>query len=243
MPYYVRMQGKVFGPLEMDRLKELALSGKLSRIHEISEDQMNWKVASKFTEVFESKNERATAAKATAIQRKTGANSENNNDGGEQSIDGTGSSRPPGTKQVSEWHYAVDGAELGPVTLSDLQSLIRHRSLKRDDLVWKTSMAQWAPAKHIPELVSLFSSPTGFGDRSTKSKLTAVLLALFLGSLGIHHFYLGNTVRGIVVVVLFFLTLGIVSSIVALIEAIVMACTSDESFERKWCYLGNEFSR
>ena len=43
---------------------------------------------------------------------------------------------------------------------------------------------------------------------SQKSKIVAGLLGIFLGSLGIHNFYLGKTTRAIVQIVLTFLTLG-----------------------------------
>lgn len=42
-----------------------------------------------------------------------------------------------------------------------------------------------------------------------KSKLTAGLLGIFLGGLGIHSFYLGFTRRGVLQIVVTFLTLGI----------------------------------
>lgn len=42
-----------------------------------------------------------------------------------------------------------------------------------------------------------------------KSKLTAGLLGIFLGGLGIHSFYLGFTRRGVLQIVVTFLTLGL----------------------------------
>ena len=52
-----------------------------------------------------------------------------------------------------------------------------------------------------------------------KSKLVAVLLALFLGSLGIHDFYLGYTKYGIIKIVLTVCT-GVGGSIWALVDFI-----------------------
>lgn len=51
-----------------------------------------------------------------------------------------------------------------------------------------------------------------------KSKLVAVLLAFFLGGIGIHDFYLGYTKYGIIKIVLAVCTFGSVSSIWALID-------------------------
>lgn len=64
-----------------------------------------------------------------------------------------------------------------------------------------------------------------------KDKLAAALLAIFLGGLGIHKFYLGEKWWG-----LFYLILcwtGI-SSIVGLIEDIYYLLLSEENFNRKY---------
>mgnify|MGYP001154718898 CR=1 FL=1 len=73
---------------------------------------------------------------------------------------------------------------------------------------------------------------------SSKSKVTAGLLALFLGGLGIHKFYLGYNKEGLIMlllsVILGVLTLGIVSGIVAtiaLVEGIIYLTKSDEEFQ------------
>ncbi|MDI3383257.1 NINE protein [Xenophilus aerolatus] len=65
---------------------------------------------------------------------------------------------------------------------------------------------------------------------AAKSKLVAGLLALFLGGLGIHRFYLGQW-WGIFYL---FLCWTFVPSIVSLVEAIVFFCTSDSSWEKKY---------
>ncbi|MFT4188362.1 MAG: NINE protein [Aeromicrobium sp.] len=58
-----------------------------------------------------------------------------------------------------------------------------------------------------------------------KSKTTAGLLALFLGGLGIHNFYLGFKGRAITQLLIFLLTCGmgwVVTAIWALVEAIMI---------------------
>ena len=67
---------------------------------------------------------------------------------------------------------------------------------------------------------------------SQKSKLAAGLLAIFLGSLGIHNFYLGFTKRGVLQLLISLLTFGIgapVIAIWALIEGIFYL-TSHEGY-------------
>jgi general secretion pathway protein G len=64
-----------------------------------------------------------------------------------------------------------------------------------------------------------------------KNQTVAVLLALFLGGLGIHRFYLGKTITG-VLYLLFFWT-GI-PAFIAWIEAIVYALSSQASWAAKY---------
>lgn len=56
-----------------------------------------------------------------------------------------------------------------------------------------------------------------------KSKVVAGVLAIFLGSLGIHHFYLGNTKKGVIALLVTILTCGIggiVMEIIGIIDGI-----------------------
>jgi TM2 domain-containing membrane protein YozV len=69
-----------------------------------------------------------------------------------------------------------------------------------------------------------------FAGRYTKSKVAAGLLGIFLGSLGIHKFYLGRWGWG-VIYLLFCWTY--IPGIVGFIEGIVYLLSSDESFARK----------
>jgi len=67
--------------------------------------------------------------------------------------------------------------------------------------------------------------------RTGKSKLAASLIAIFLGGLGIHKFYLGDTKMG-VVYLLFFWTL--IPAIAGLIEGIVWLTQSNEQWLAKY---------
>ena len=70
-----------------------------------------------------------------------------------------------------------------------------------------------------------------FEQQSQKNKTTAGLLALFLGGIGIHKFYLGKNGQG-VVYLLFCWTL--IPSIIALIEAIIYFSQSNDEFQQKY---------
>lgn len=75
-----------------------------------------------------------------------------------------------------------------------------------------------------------------------KDKMVAGFIAIFLGALGIHKFYLNRPLIGILY--LFSFTIGSLSFhpilplfivISSLVEGIIYFCTSDEDFARKYC--------
>lgn len=63
-----------------------------------------------------------------------------------------------------------------------------------------------------------------------KNKTTAAILALFLGGLGIHKFYLGKSIG--ILYILFCWTL--IPSIIAFIECIMLFMMSDAEFNAKY---------
>ena len=79
---------------------------------------------------------------------------------------------------------------------------------------------------------------------SGRSRGLAGLLAILLGTVGVHYFYLGKTTAGIVFLLATLLScgaLGIVTGIIALIQGILMMTVSQEEFERKWVYCPSNF--
>ena len=63
-----------------------------------------------------------------------------------------------------------------------------------------------------------------------KSKIAAGLLAIFLGGIGVHKFYMGETGMGILYLV--FCWTGI-PAIIGFIEGIIYLCSNDENFQLK----------
>ena len=79
--------------------------------------------------------------------------------------------------------------------------------------------------------------PSSMAQAGGKEKVVAGLLAIFLGWLGIHYFYLGKTTAGIITIVLSACTCGI-WSLLMLVQGILMLTMSDADFEEK--YVDNE---
>jgi TM2 domain-containing membrane protein YozV len=70
---------------------------------------------------------------------------------------------------------------------------------------------------------------TATGGRG-KNKMVAGLLAIFLGGFGVHHFYLGSTMAGVVTIVA---CCGF-SNILGIVEAIMLLTMSDSDFDAKY---------
>lgn len=64
-----------------------------------------------------------------------------------------------------------------------------------------------------------------------KSRSVAIVLALLLGGLGIHRFYLGHLGLGVIYLVLCW---TLIPSIIAFIEGIVWLFTSEKSFQEQY---------
>jgi TM2 domain-containing membrane protein YozV len=67
------------------------------------------------------------------------------------------------------------------------------------------------------------------GDK--KSRTVAAVLALLVGGLGAHHFYLNNVALGIIYLVFCF---TFIPALLAFIEAIIFLTMSDDAFDAKY---------
>lgn len=79
---------------------------------------------------------------------------------------------------------------------------------------------------------------------SGKSRGIAGLLALFLGCVGLHYFYLNKTNAGVLFLIASLLSCGIlavVTQIVSIIQAVLFFTSTQEEFEHKWVNTPNNF--
>ena len=76
-------------------------------------------------------------------------------------------------------------------------------------------------------------NPQQLNTEPTKEKIVAGLLAILIGTLGIHKFYLGYTKSGIIMLLVSLLTFGVgapVMAVISLIEGILYLTKSDAEF-------------
>lgn len=65
---------------------------------------------------------------------------------------------PPPPPQALQFFIAVNGQQTGPYTPEQMAQMAQQGTLKRESLVWKAGMAQWAQASTVTELSNAFST-------------------------------------------------------------------------------------
>lgn len=63
---------------------------------------------------------------------------------------------------MSEWYYAKNGKQLGPVDFNELVALASSGALDPvKDLVWNSTMKDWIPAGQVPDIFASPATPAG----------------------------------------------------------------------------------
>ncbi|MBS1706898.1 MAG: DUF4339 domain-containing protein [Armatimonadetes bacterium] len=57
----------------------------------------------------------------------------------------------------AEWFYVGTYGQLGPLTLDQIQELVRDRVVEPETYVWKSTFSTWVMARNAPELAPSFS--------------------------------------------------------------------------------------
>lgn len=68
----------------------------------------------------------------------------------------------------------------------------------------------------------------------SEKKVAAGVLAILLGALAIHKFYLGYTKAAIIQLIFSLITCGTIGSLVGIIEGVIYLTRSDEEFDRTY---------
>lgn len=59
-----------------------------------------------------------------------------------------------------KWYYVENGERRGPMDLTDLQSLVKNKTLSEDDFIWTKGMENWQKVKDVSEFRDAFHAPS-----------------------------------------------------------------------------------
>jgi TM2 domain-containing membrane protein YozV len=130
------------------------------------------------------------------------------------------------------WYYQQGSNQMGPIDEATIRGLLTSGQISIDTLVWTTGMASWVPLQQSslgaglptpPSAVPSYPMPVQ-GNQNAKDRVAYILLAVFIGHLGIHNFFAGYTSRGVIQLVITIVTCGI-GGIATWIWAIIEAIT------------------
>ncbi|MBQ3204730.1 MAG: SPFH domain-containing protein [Alistipes sp.] len=75
---------------------------------------------------------------------------------GQQMISQQQQQTPP--PPVSQWYLFINGQQVGPVAINQIQQYIAQGGFTRTDLVWKAGFQSWIVAESVPEIAQLFAA-------------------------------------------------------------------------------------
>ena len=87
------------------------------------------------------------------------------------------------------WYFAQEGRQQGPVSLVELQGMLASARLTGNDLVWRSGMESWSPARGVPGLLPRQPQPVLPGASPARGKrfawklVAALILVATLGGL------------------------------------------------------------
>jgi S1-C subfamily serine protease len=178
--YYIRVRGKVMGPLGLHQLKTLRDRGQFRRFHEVSEDGTRWMPASLLSDLFPS-----SAAGKDQISQPA---SLERGDSQPASPANAGNVAKVPAQSPAEWYYMdPDENRQGPVSKEKFLALVQTRAINDKTPVWKNGMADWETAGSVKELdlsSCVQESRPGKKGVSGLAVTALVLSILWLGGVG-----------------------------------------------------------
>jgi hypothetical protein len=124
--WYVRMRGRVIGPLQLQQLKSLRDRGQFRSFHEVSDDKRAWRPASTLTDVFAVVSTEESQAAYVLAEPKAAAE------------------KPDVHQPADLWFYvAKSGKQEGPVSRHQLLDMWARGDITAMTLVWKEGLSSW----------------------------------------------------------------------------------------------------
>lgn len=274
-PIFIRFRGRVQGPFGLEQLLALNKRGQFGRAHEISVDRMNWSSAAALESVFP-----PTIKKPKQLAKSADKDLTLAIDTSEANPASPKPAKPVWHYSVGTENYGpitlielrglLANGQLNPadpvwkvgmddwVPAGELTELKTNQSRKSENRTHSNSGASNYCFACGAATDSRAEICPKCGVRQTpmvppKSRIVTSLFAIFLGTFGIHRFYLGQPLLGMAYPIIWcvfvsgsvimlkraefdvaqlMIALSAVPGFIAFIEGIVFLCTSDTSFAR-----------
>ncbi len=140
----------------------------------------------------------------------------------------------------AKWYTFSGGQVYGPYDAKHIRAWLRSGQVSWDTQASRGEGDPWRPLSAIAEFnptPQVRAPVAAMPVPGQKDKTIAGILGILLGSLGIHHFYLGNTGLGLLYLLVSVLSVGILSglpAIAGLIEGIIYLTAPEDRFQRNY---------
>jgi len=179
--YYVRIRGEVKGPVARSELVSQIRKKRMGRHHEVSTDAVNWMRAGDVPDLFEP----VVAVRETVEPEPEQSSSTASRQSGPRRGSNEAANDSPPNKEI-EWFYAKGRNRLGPISESELRTMLATGRVSGADLVWNDSLEDWIAAASLPQFASLVANdvspanekPDGATIRSDGTVLVSSMFAM-----------------------------------------------------------------
>lgn len=126
--------------------------------------------------------------------------------------------------------------------ISDKAACCPHCGVPVEKEIYCSNCGEKVPAteQYCPKCGTKLNVPGTCSSPIENDKIVTALLAIILGGLGIHYFYLGKTKAGIITIILSLVTCGIWSFIM-FIQGVLMLVMPDDRFRDKYINTTSDF--
>lgn len=150
--WFIKLGSAIKGPFSEDQLAGMLTRGEFSKSHLVSSDRQRWEQAGFLVELLERRLGATTSGRTT------------------------GHRIPSVETGPKSWYYSNNGQKQGPLTYSEVKTLIRDKVITAETNIFSDQTRAWVPARDEPLLSSEFKK---------KPVNRAVLLASGVVSTGI----------------------------------------------------------
>ena len=129
-----------------------------------------------------------------------------------------------------EYYITIEGRTVGPMTK---EQIFAYKVTEKTPV--SVDGGEWAPLFTFPELQQLLAAGRSVGNcgQTDKDKTAAGVLAILIGTLGIHYFYIGKVNAGIYCLLLSLVTCGLWATI-TFVQGIIFFTMTNSEFEEKF---------